>query len=454
MRNFFQLNMLLLIAWSFITISTISSCTPTKGEESNLQIKINHAESVAALLPRKNEMEGKEEYEMLKNKYEESVKVLQEKGYNPKAYLNLAAIYITECRITGNADYYNKAAIQVLDKIIQNDKADVNSSLEAYSLKSAVYLNIHQFEKGKQMALKGLSINPGNAGLYGALVDASVELGDYKSAVMYCDKMLSIRPDLRSYSRASYIRQIYGDNKGAMDAMKMAVEAGVAGNENTEWARVHLGDLYMNEGKLKEATDQYNISLAARPNYPHAEIGLAKVDKLNKNYVSAIDHTKKAIAQLSEASFVSFLGELYELNGDQAKADKIYGDVLELMGDSNDANAKDSLKHNGNREFAMAYLDLKDYDNALKFAKADLDSRPENIDANDLIAWILYKKGDAKAALPYSNKVFSTKIKNADMLYKASLINSAAGNKEKSESLMKESMAVSDKIDPRFLTSK
>lgn len=441
--------MLLFVILALLT-SGLSACTETRGESAR-EISIGDEQPVAALLPRKNEDEGKKEFEVLQSKYNESIQILKEKGFNAKAYITLASVYITECRITGNADYYNRAAVQVLDRLISSNQVDLNNKLEAYSLKSAVYLNMHQFEEGKKMALEGIQINPGNAGLYGALVDASVELGNYKDAVAYCDKMLSIRPDLRSYSRASYLRQIFGANQDAIDAMKMAVESGVPGNESTEWSRVHLGDLYMNIGKLKEAEAIYKEALSYRPNYPHAEIGLAKIDKLNKNYPSAIQHAKNAIGVLSEASFVSFLGELYELNGEKDKAEKVFNDVIKLLSD-NDASSKDGgIEHNGNREYAMAYMDAKQYDKALEFAKKDLALRPENIDANDLVAWILYLKGDYKAALPYSEKVFSTKIKNADLSYKASLINNKAGNIKMAEQYKKDALAVSAYIDPRIL---
>lgn len=72
------------------------------------------------------------------------------------------------------------------------------------------YINLPR-QKEQQGAI---ILNPYNADIYGALVDANVELGNYKEAVAMCDKMLSIRPDLRSSSRASYIRQIFGDNNG------------------------------------------------------------------------------------------------------------------------------------------------------------------------------------------------------------------------------------------------
>ena len=82
--------------------------------------------------------------------------------------------------------------------------------------------------------------------------------------------MISIRPDIRSYSRIAYLREIHGDIPGAIEAMKMAVDAGAPGDENTEWCRVQLGKLYEKTGKIKEAEMHYAIALNNRQNYPYA----------------------------------------------------------------------------------------------------------------------------------------------------------------------------------------
>ena len=80
------------------------------------------------------------------------------------------------------------------------------------------------------------------------------------------------------------------------------------------------------------------------------------------------------------------------------------------------------MKHNANRELAQAYLAQKNYAKALEFAKNDLALRPENIDANELAAWVTYLKGDAAAAQPYADKMLRTNTKNAEKLHKAALI--------------------------------
>lgn len=389
----------------------------------------------------------KEETDNIKLKYKEACDALQQKPDDWKQYLTLATVYIMEGRITGDGTYYGNAAIGMLNKVIDSKTDNTDLVFQALSLKSAVLLNMHQFLQAQETALKGIQLNNYNSGIYGALVDADVELGHYDSAVANCDKMLSLRPDLRSYSRASYLRQIHGDNRGAIDAMKMAVEAGLPGAEQTEWARVTLGDLYLNTGSTDTAALLYQMALEYRPNYPYAEMGLAKVSKTRKQYDDAITHTGKAITIMSDPAFISFLAELYELKGDNTKAANIRKDVIKGMQEGLDEEKDALVKHNANRELAQAYLNTNALDKALQYAKVDLQMRPDNIDANELMAWILFLKGDPEQARSYADKMLVKHTQNANTLYKAAAIYTAAGDAAKGAQLKQQALAVNPNTD-------
>lgn len=420
----------------------VVSCSSSDSKQNN--------DSIPALEERKAMLGPKEESENIRTTYTQAVNTLKTNPDDWKQYLTLATVFIAEGRITGNGNYYSNAAVKMLDKVIAHAQGNDDLMFQALSLKSTVLLNMHQFKDALDVAKKGESINAFNSGIYGALVDANVELGKYDEAVKDCDKMLSLRPDLRSYSRASYLRQIYGDNAGAIDAMKMAVQAGVPGAESTEWARVTLGDLYLNTGKIDSASLIYRTSLVYRPNYAYAEMGLARVEKARKNYDSAIAHTKAAITIMSEAAFVAFLGDLYELKGDNAKAAEVRGDVVKLMEEGEKEQAKDAqVKHNVNREMAMAYLDAKQLDKALQYAQNDLNMRPDNIDANELVAWIYYTKGDFANAKTHADKMLVTKTKNPNTLFKAGAIYAKSGDVAKGNELMQQSKALNPYTDPK-----
>jgi len=189
-----------------------------------------------------------------------------------------------------------------------------------------------------------------------------------------------------------------------------------------------------------------------RPNYPYALMGLAGVEKAKKNYDSAIYYTKSAIQLLSEAAFVSYLGDLYELKGDSNKATDVRHDVVNLLEQGQKEEAKDAIiRHNVSREMAMAYLNDGKLDKAMQCAQTDLNMRPNNIDANNLIAWIYYLKGDYANAKIHADKMLLTNTKNANTLYEASMIYARTGDTMKGNELMQQAKTISPYIDQKIV---
>lgn len=411
-----------------------------------LTVSCAHKEQFPALLARKTAAQNADRA-AVEETYNKAVTTLKTNPEDLQQYVNLATAYVTEGRVTGNTTYYNDAALHMLEHVINSNTANKDIMFQALSLRSTVLLNYHQFRDAMDAAQKAVAINNFNAGIYGALVDANVELGNYEAAVQCCDKMMSIRPDLRSYSRASYLRQIYGQNRGAIQAMTMAVEAGMPGAENTEWARTTLGDLYLSNGNPDSANLMYRISLNYRPGYPHALMGEARVARAKKDLTSAIALTKQAIEALPEAAFIAQLAGLYEQQGNTAKAAEVRKDVLKLLEEAQDNEPKDAIaKHNAHREMANAYMHTAQLDKALLHAKEDLAMRPTNIDANQLVAWIYYLKGEYANAKTHIDKAFVTNTRSAELLYKASAIYAKTGNTTRSSELRQAALAVDPNI--------
>ncbi len=394
-----------------------------------------------------------EEREQLLTTYDNALLAIRQNESNLNAYITLAQVFITEARVSGNNAYYHNAAMQMLDKVLNNPTADKDMKFQALTFKSSVLLSMHQFEAGLKTANEAFAISQHNAQLMGALVDANVELGNYKEAVNICDQMINLRPDIRSYSRVSYLRQIYGDMPGAIEAMKLAVEAGAPGAESTEWARIILGDLYLASGDIQSAEANYKLALEYRKDYPYAYAALGRIEKAKKNYTEAISQTEHAIRIMSDLSFVMQLADLNALNGDQKKAKEINEDIVDLLEDGEKEQNKNevSVKHNGARELATAYMKAGDLKEALKYAQADLNMRPENIDANELIAWIYFLNGDHANAKMHADKMMATNTKMPNTLYKAGLIYKKSGDAEKGNALISEAMKNSVAVDPLLL---
>jgi tetratricopeptide (TPR) repeat protein len=266
-----------------------------------------------------------------------------------------------------------------------------------------------------------------------------VELGEYGKAVETTDKMVSVRPDIRSYSRVSYLREIHGDYAGAIEAMDMAVKAGMPGLEQTAWARVNLGQLYEHTGKLAEAENQYLITLDEHPNYAYALAGLGRVEKAKENYKQALAYLEKAGQSINELSFMSEMAEIYALSGQVEKAEATNNKVVKALKNTKVSGGK--LQHFADLELAEAYLQTGEYDLALTHALAEYKRRPKNIDVNHLLAWIEYKKGNYTEASQYIDTALRTHSQNPILVYRAGLIQIKTGNKEKGLALMQQALS-------------
>lgn len=354
-----------------------------------------------------------------------------------KAKTDLASIYMVEGRITGDRTYYDKAALQLVNSVLKADSNDFESSV----YKAMILLSQHHFADAQVIGNKLLKQNQNSASIYGILVDANVELGNYKEAVAYADKMVGLRPDLRSYSRVSYLREIYGDYTGAKAAMKMAVTAGVLGQEETEWCTVQLGHLYELSGMIDTAEMAYNSALAARPGFAPAYAGLGRVEKANKNYDKAIMYFNNAKAMLADYSYDEELSSVYALKGNKEKAKEHIQIALNMLNaEAQKGNDDEEIGHYSDRELAYAYLMEDDKDKALEHALMEYNRRPNNIDVNEVLAWVYYKKGDFTNAVKYIQVALQTNSKNPILNNRAGLIFYNGGNKVRGGTLLTESL--------------
>jgi len=357
---------------------------------------------------------------IVKNKAAELFMSIEADSADTKSRLLLAQLYMQEARITGEHPYYYPATLTILNDVLRNEP----ENFEALAFKSSVQLSLHHFKEALETGKRAMTINANNGFIYGVLCDANVELGNYEEAVKMSDRMQSVRPGLESYSRASYLREIYGDNNGAKVAMKMAYEAGLPGSEESSWAGNALAHLYINTGDLKNAEDLSNAILLQRPSYAFATDALGSIELARGNYDKAIALFDNAIKVMPEFSFYENKAKAYESKGEFDKAKEIYNTVLTML--KEDAAAG----HYAEMDMAMVYLKLKDLTNALKYAKIEYERRPDNIDVNNTMAWVHYHMGNYTDAKMHMDKALRMGTQNAELLYRASVIEMAAGNRK------------------------
>jgi tetratricopeptide (TPR) repeat protein len=402
-------NLLLICIFSMALVS----CNPSSSNE-NAEVKAVQQTntSIPDLFQRKGQLATATEWTKTQQKVAELKAKIAANPNDVKPRIQIATIYIAEARITGEHPYYYPAIHKVLDGALQIEPRN----FEATILKASVNMSQHKFTEAKALAEKAKSINPSNAYVYGVLVDANVELGNYKDAIAASDKMQSIKPSLEAYSRVSYLREIHGDFKGAIEAMQLAVEAGLPGSEPQCWSRNTLADLYVKTGELNKAQEQYKINLILRPTYAFSMAGLATIEKKKKNYDAALQLLDSAVAILPEFSFNEQMADIFALQGNQEKAMSKYIEVKTML------EVDEASGHSVSLELAKLYVKMNELAAAEKYALMEYAVRPNNIDVNKELAWIAYKKNEINKAKQYLTAAKSTNNKDPELIKRAGLI--------------------------------
>jgi tetratricopeptide (TPR) repeat protein len=356
-----------------------------------------------------------------------------------RAYELLGAAYLQRARETGDPSYYGKAQ-SVFDEALSRDPQDVEALLGAGALANAR----HQFREALELGERARSLNPTISRVYGVIADAQIELGMYDAALDTLRQMVELRPDLSSYSRISYARELHGDTVGAIEAMQRAIVAGGPATENTLWVRVQLGNLYFNRGDVPEAEQTYSQALAQAPDYVYALAGLARVRAAQSRFDDSIDLYTQAIARMPLPEFVIGLGETQEAAGRPADAAKQY-ELVQAMQQLFAASGVDT-------DLELALFDAdhgRDPRAALALARAAYERRP-SIKAADTLAWALLKAGQPVEARRYADEALRLGTRDALMLYHAGMIAMAQGDHAAARQRIEEALAINPHFSPLY----
>jgi len=328
-----------------------------------------------------------------------------------QAYSRLGMAYLQKARETADPTYYQKAE-EALGRSLGLEPNDYT----AISAQGALALARHQFLSALEWGERARQINPDRSYAYGVIADAQIELGRYPEAIQTLQMMVNLRPDMNSYSRISYVRELHGDTAGALEMMQKAVDSGVPGAENTAWARTQLAALYFNSGQLERAEAEYQHTLQDRPAYVYAVAGLGRVRAAQGLTGEALELLNQACDIMPLPEFVITLGDLYQATGQPQAAREQYKlvGVIEKLYRANGVDM--------DMEIALFNADRnQNIDSTVALARQAYDVRP-SIHAADVLAWALYKAGDYKEAQVYSLEALRLGTNDSLKLFHAGMI--------------------------------
>lgn len=409
MKNLHLFSIILLFATAILP-----ACQAGNSQANTQNTYTEKLEAFPKLLDRPETIKMGKEWENITNEYLAYRDKILKDDQDLESRLRLAQLFIVEARVTGEHGHYYPAALKVCDDVLERAKENQDMYFMASTIKAGVQLSQHDFIGALNTGLEALAINPLNAQIYGVLVDAYVELGEYDKAVEMADKMVSIRPDLRSYSRVSYLREIFGQMEGpenAFDAMNLAVDAGFPGTEESAWARLTLGYMYWNYGRTDEAKDQFEIILEQRPNYPFAIAALGDLAMEMNQKVEAEKLLTQAASIIPEVGFYESLASLRKEQGNEDEYQKLISDIQEMYADDVETG------HNMAMEYVNFYLHVNpDLDKAIEYAMVEYEKRNKNIDVNKVLAEIYYRRGEFSKAAEHIKAASVTGSKNPELL--------------------------------------
>jgi tetratricopeptide (TPR) repeat protein len=348
----------------------------------------------------------------------------------------LGFAYLQKAREAGDPVYYGKA-----DGVLQKALAAQPQDAQALTGMSSVALARHDFPGALNWGQQALSAAPGGPDSYAAVGDAYIELGRYDEAVDAFQKMVNLRPDLASYSRVSYARELHGDVAGGIQAMQLAVEAGGPLRENAAWVRYQLGNLYFNSGDLTAAAQQYDRSLLAFPGFVHALAGQAKVAAARGDFSGAAGLYQQVTVRYPIPDYVAGYGDVLAAAGQPEQAQRQY----DLVGAIDQLYAANGV--NTDLQTALFFSDHnRQLDEALTQARALYQRQPGSISAADALAWSLYKNGQYPEAAAHSQEALRLGTQDAALFFHAGMIAKAQGEDVQAQGYLAKALA----INPHF----
>lgn len=309
----------------------------------------------------------------------------------PDGFVALGSAFMQKARETGDPSYYERAFAAV-----ERARAIEPSHYGALRARAWIFMGQHRFARALRAARAARRIAPRDWWNYGNLADACVELGYYRGATHATTRMATLRPGVPAYTRVAALRALFGDRRGAIDALETALDAtDVSDVEGRAWILTYLGHEDWALGHVDEAARRYEAALAVYPDYHLALPGLGRVRAAQGRSDEAIAAYERALAVAPTPSVAGALGDLYARAGNPERARAAYEFTM-VMGRLAAARGM-SL----GRDLALFLAEHdRDLDEAVRLARAEAAMR-DDVYTNDALAWALFKRGalaDAKRA--------------------------------------------------------
>jgi tetratricopeptide (TPR) repeat protein len=353
-------------------------------------------------------------------------------------YVVLADNYVQRMRETGDASYYVRAgrALRIAQRIDPRYPA-------LYTSLGTLALARHDFRAGLAYGLRAHELAPDVVRPLGVIVDAQIELGRYSAAGRTLQRMIDLKPNLASYARVSYFRELHGDLAGAESAMRLAVDAGGQAPENVAYVQTLLGQLELTRGHVAAASNAYRLALYRFPGYPAASAGLARVDVARGRLAPAIHRLRSVVARLPLPEYVIALGDAELAAGwtRRARSDLALVRAEQRLLAANGVNT--------DTEIALFEADHGSPTRAVPLARRSWANAP-SVRSADALGWALTAAGHPRAGLVWARRALRLGSRDPMFLYHAGMTARAAGDGRAAREWLRRALALNARFSPLY----
>jgi tetratricopeptide (TPR) repeat protein len=341
-------------------------------------------------------------------------------------------------RETGDASFYTRA-----DGVLATARRLAPRSPDATVVAGELALARHDFRGALGLGTRARALAPDVAAPYAVVVDALIELGRYRAAGTTLQRWVDLKPNLSSYARVSYWRELHGDLAGAAAAMEDAISAGGDVAENGAYVQTLLGNIEAQRGRLAVARRAYRAALVRFPGYVPARAGLARLAAMQGRLAASVGAWRSVVARLPLPEYVVGLGETELAAGRLAAARR----DLALVGVE-----ERLLRANGvdtDVDLALFEAGHGSPGRAVALARRAYAAAP-SVRAADALGWALTRTGDARRGLRFARQALRLGSRDALFLFHAGVAARAAGDRADARRWLAESLRDNPRFNPLY----
>jgi len=340
-------------------------------------------------------------------------------GYN-----QLAIALSRRARETSDPTFY-AAAENALKKSFEMSPGN----LEGEKIQVWLALGRHEFPNALKAAQALQEKAPNDVLVYGFLVDANAELGNYAEAEKAAQRMLDLHPgNLPALTRAAYLRELFGDLEGAFDLMDMAYQATpVQETEDRAWIVTQMAHLRMAKGDTQATEELLHQALHLFPGYHYALSNMAKLRQMQGRSKESVSLLEQLYAAAPHAENLYLLAEGFE------KAGRIQ-DAQSAFAEFERKSLKEAVKKdNSSRELVFYYADhANEPAKALDIAQQELAWR-HDVYTLDAYAWALHVNRRDQEARRQIERALAVGVRDLKLFQHAAAIAAVLGDQQGSE---------------------